>query len=84
MSLTQDTLQKIAAGVATATLIALGGTTVSTKVNDARQDTKIEQLAETAAAMKDLEESLNETNKNVLVLTGKIDTEREVRNVSRR
>lgn len=82
MSLTQDTLQKIAAGVATATLVALGGTTISTRVNDARQDTKIEQITESVASMKDLEKSLNETNKNVLILTAKMEAQ-EARYVSR-
>lgn len=83
MSLTQDTLHKIAAGVATAVVVALGTTSVGGMVTDAKQDTKIETLTETVQEVRELRASLEETNKNVLILNAKIEAEKEYRSVPR-
>lgn len=81
MSMTQETLHKIAAGVGTAVVVALGTTAVGGLVTDAQQDTKIERVAEDLKEVRTLRASLEETNKNVLILSAKIDAEREVRRV---
>lgn len=81
MSLTQDTLHKIAAGVATAVLVALGTTTVGGMVTDAKHDTRIQTIERSLEEVRTLRASLEETNKNVLILTAKIDAEKEYRDV---
>ena len=80
MSMTQETLHKIAAGVGTAVVVALGTTAVGGLVTNAQQDTRIGSLEKTYEEVRSLRASLEETNKNVLILSAKIDAEREVRN----
>jgi len=83
MSLTQDTLHKIAAGVATAVLVALGTTSVGGMVTDAKQDTRIETLASTVEEVRELRASLEETNKNVLILNARMEAKQEAADVPR-
>lgn len=81
MSMTQETLQKIAAGVGTAVVVALGTTAVGGLVTNAQQDTRIGSLEKTYEEIRTLRASLEETNKNVLILSAKIDAERGVSRV---
>jgi hypothetical protein len=83
MSLTQDTIHKLIAGVGTAALVALGGSSISNMVTNAKQDTQIEALAETVQEVRTLRASLEETNTNVLILNAKKDAEKEYRDVPR-
>lgn len=83
MSLTQDTIHKLAAGIATAALVALGGTSISNLVTNGKQDTKIEALAESMQEVRSLRASLEETNKNVVILNAQMAADREYRNVPR-
>lgn len=80
MSLTQETVQKIAVGITTAAAAALGGASVTNMVTNAQQDTKIEALSETVQEVRQLRASLEETNKNVLILNARMEAQKEAVN----
>jgi hypothetical protein len=73
----RDTLINAVAGTV---VLAAGGTIVGLKVNDARQDTRIERLEDLDNSVDGLRGDLARVDKKLEHLDGKLEGEHEPRN----
>ena len=76
--------QKIAAGIATAVVLAGSGAIVTAARDNAVQDEKITQIEVTVQKIDSLDQKLDETLRKVDVLNARLDTSKETPNVPRK
>lgn len=78
----QDTFHKIAAGVATAAFVALGGASVNSMVTNSRQDAELQTFKESSRQIEKLREEMAETNKNLVAVKAELEFARHDRTSS--
>ena len=66
-------LAKAAYAVAMAALLGGGSTVISNKMDNVRQDVKLEQLDELKETLEDFNTELNEANKHLAVLNDRME-----------
>lgn len=71
--------ETIVNSVATAVLLAAGSTIVGVKINDARQDDRIERLESLDDSVNHLSDNLNRVDKHLSLIDGRLEGEHEPR-----